>query len=434
MSELDQAIVRNAERAFGLLADLVAAPSVVGSEQAALEVFAHELVDLGLDVERLPFPAGPVDDERAGVSQPLPPGDDRYQVLGTTPGEGPLSLLLNGHMDVVPAGTAHLWASAPFTPTRRDGRLYGRGAGDMKGGFAIGALALRALREVEPTLFAHRRLGFLAVIEEECTGNGALTAARQGVLAEAVVLLEPTDLGLMLGGVGVLWVDVEVRGTAAHAESADLGANPVDLGMRVVQGLRRWCDTLADADPDAGLAQVRSPYNLNVGGVCAGDWHSSVPASATFRLRVGFPRAWTPARAETEVRAAVLAITDADPDFPAPPTVVTTGLRAQGYELAADHPLVAAMSEAHRDAHGALPRTFSMGSTTDARTYLNDFGVPALCFGAVAHDIHGVDESVELASIVDGARTLARFLHTRFSALPPAAASAARSTSLGATP
>ena len=79
MSELDQAIVRHAEHAFGLLADLVAAPSVVGSEQAALEVFVRELVDLGLEVERLPFPAGPVDDERAGVSQPLPPGDDRYQ-------------------------------------------------------------------------------------------------------------------------------------------------------------------------------------------------------------------------------------------------------------------------------------------------------------------------------------------------------------------
>ena len=432
--ELDAAIARGAEQAFGLLADLVAAPSVVGSEQAALEVLARALVDLGLDVERLPFPSGQVDDPRAGVSQHLPPGDDRFQVLGTTPGEGPLAVLLNGHMDVVPARSPHLWTSDPFTPTRREGRLYGRGAGDMKGGFAIGVLALRALREVAPTLFDRQRLGFLAVIEEECTGNGALwAAARQGVLADAVVLLEPTDLGLLLGGVGVLWVDVEVRGTPAHAESADLGANPVDLGMRLVQGLRTWCDTLAATEPDAGLALVRSPYNLNVGGVSAGDWHSSVPASATFRLRVGFPRAWTPERAEAEVRAAVRAITDADPDFPAPATVLTTGLRARGYGLAADHPLVAAMSDAHRAAHGVAPRTFTMGSTTDARTYLNDFGVPALCFGAVAHDIHGIDESVELASIVDGARTLARFLHTRFSAAPATAGPAAVAA-VGATP
>ena len=72
------------------------------------------------------------------------------------------------------------------------------------------------------------------------------------------------------------------------------------------------------------------------------------------------------------------------------------------------------MAAAHLDAHGAQPRTFSLGSTTDARTYLNDFGVPALCYGPAAADIHGVDESVDLDSIVAGAKTLARFVATWF--------------------
>lgn len=414
-TELDQAIARHADRAFDLLADLVAAPSVVGDEQAALDVFAAELADLGLDVEKLPFPAGQPDDVCAGVSQSIPAGDERFQVVGRTPGVGPMSLLLNGHIDVVPAETPQLWTSPPFTPVRRSGRMFGRGTGDMKGGFAIGALALRALRDIEPDLFCRNRLAFLAVIEEECTGNGALLAAAQhAVLAEAVVLLEPTDLGLMVGGVGVLWVDVEVRGSAAHAESAHLSVNPVDLGMRLVEGLRRWCATLAQLEPDDGLAEVASPYNLNLGAVRAGDWRSSVPATATFGLRVGYPRGWSAARAETEVRAAVDTIVDGDPDFPCRARVTSCGLRAEGYRLETDHALVAAMTAAHVEAHGYPPRTFAMGSTTDARTYLNDFGVPALCFGAVAHDIHGVDESVELESIVDGARTLARFVRTWF--------------------
>ena len=414
LADLDEAIERHAEGAFRLLEDLVAADSTVGREQVALEVLAAELQGLGLQVDRLPFPDGPVDDPRAGVSQVGTAGS-RYQVLGTTPGDGPLHLLLNGHMDVVPASSPALWTTAPFRPTRRDGRMYGRGTGDMKGGFALGCLALRALGAVAPGLFARRRLGVLAVIEEECTGNGALwAAARQRALADAVVLLEPTDLGLLLGGVGVLWVDVEVRGRSAHAESAHLAVNPVDLGMDLVAGLRAWCAGLVDAVPDAGLVDVASPYNLNLGGVSAGDWHSSVPASATFRLRVGFPRAWTPGEAEQQVRVAVGRIADADDRFPARPSVVTSGLRARGYVLEESHELVEAMSAAHLDAHGVRPRTYSLGSTTDARTYLNDFGVPALCFGAVAHDIHGVDESVELASIVAGARTLSRFLLTRF--------------------
>ena len=413
-TQLDGAIERHTDEAFRLLEDLVAADSTVGREQAALEVLATELDGLGLQVARLPFPDGQVEDPRAGVAQGGTAGE-RYQLLATTPGGGPLHLLLNGHIDVVPASSPALWTTPPFSPDRRGGRMYGRGTGDMKGGFALGCLALRALRDVAPDLFAQRRLGLLAVIEEECTGNGALwAAAEQQALADAVVLLEPTDLGLLLGGVGVLWVDVEVRGRAAHAESAHLAANPVDLGMEVVAGLRAWCAGLVDAVPDPGLAGITSPYNLNIGGVSAGDWHSSVPASATFRLRVGFPRAWTATEAEQQVRAEVGRLADADARFPSRPSVVASGLRARGYVLAESHELVTAMSDAHLDAHGVRPATFSLGSTTDARTYVNDFGVPALCFGAVAHDIHGVDESVELASIVAGARTLARFLLTRF--------------------
>ena len=101
---------------------------------------------LGLAVERLPFSNDPMTDARAGVTPPaelLSP--DRYQVLATTPGDGDLLLLLNGHMDVVPAESPELWTTPPFEPHRRDGRMYGRGAADMKSGFAIGMLALRAL-------------------------------------------------------------------------------------------------------------------------------------------------------------------------------------------------------------------------------------------------------------------------------------------------
>jgi acetylornithine deacetylase len=410
---LDDAVARHAEVAFEFLERLVRAPSTVGHEQAALEVFAAQVEGLGLNVRRLPFPAGPVADVSAGVAPRLLDPGARYQVLATTQGTGPLRVLLNGHIDVVPAETPDLWTTPPFVPDRRDGRMYGRGTGDMKGGFALGVLALAALADVAPDLFGRARLGFLAVVEEECTGNGALLAARDGVLADEVVLLEPTDLGLLLGGVGVLWVDLEVRGAPAHAESAHRVVNPVDLGMRLVDGVRAWAAGLAQQFPDPALTDVESPYNVNLGAVSSGAWPSSVPPTATFRLRVGHPRAWTPSEAERRVRELVAALAAADPDVVREPLVRTTGLRAAGYHLDDAHPLVQTLADAHQDAHGHRPRSFSMGSTTDARTYL-DFAVPAVCFGAVAHDIHGVDESVELASIVDGARTLARYLLLRF--------------------
>src|SRR5215470_19624506 len=100
------------------------------------------------------------------------------------------------------------------------GWMTGRGAGDMKGGFAMGLLAVAALRRAMPDSLLGE-LGFLSVIEEECTGNGTLAACHAGVLGDAAVLLEPTGLALLLGGVGVLWVEIEIDGIGAHAEAAD---------------------------------------------------------------------------------------------------------------------------------------------------------------------------------------------------------------------
>ena len=411
---LDQAIAVHAEAAFAFLEALVATPSTVGHEQGALEVFARETGELGLGVSRLPFSNGPVTDPRAGVAPPAEAmSAGRYQVLSTTPGDGPLHVLLQGHMDVVPAASSELWASAPFAPQRRDGRLYGRGAGDMKSGFAAGVLALRALRDCAPGLFAHRRLGFLAVIEEECTGNGTLRSlAVDEVTAPEVVLLEPTDLGLLLGGVGVLWADVEVASRAGHARAAGDSASAIDLATALVARLRQWSAELARRAPEPAIADA-NPYHVNLGRLVAGDWISTVPSSATLGIRIGFPRAWTPEEAEAELRQVVTAFA-AEARFPVGPKVTLSGFRARGYLQGIDAPLLRDLAAAHCAAHGSEPALYSVGSTTDARTYINDFAIPAVCYGATAHDMHGVDESVELQSIIGAARTLARFLLMRF--------------------
>lgn len=416
LKELDLAIATHTEEAFLFLEELVRAPSTVGAEQAAMEIFVTEFESLGLSTKRLPFSNSPLVDNRAGITPPADLlTDERFQVLASTPGDGELLLLINGHMDVVPAESPELWTNRPFEPTRRDGRMYGRGAADMKGGFAIGALALRALRDVAPDLFKTRRLGVLAVIEEECSGNGTLRSiAEQGVTAPEVLLLEPTDLGLMVGGVGVMWVEIRVVASSGHAQQADTTANAVDLGIRIVDGLRAWAAGVLSVEPEPSMDPEESPYNINLGKVNSGDWTSTAPSSAVFSVRVGYPRAWTPTGAEAEIRSAIAAIADADADFPSRPVVTLTGFRAKGYLLDEHSVLTSDLAAAHLDAHGTSPRAFTLGSTTDARIYVNDFGIPAVCFGAIAHDMHGIDESVELQSIVDAARTLARFLLMRF--------------------
>jgi acetylornithine deacetylase len=284
------------------------------------------------------------------------------------------------------------------------------GAGDMKCGFAMGVLAIRSLIEVAPERVAGP-LSIVAAIEEECTGNGSLASASEGVTADAVVLLEPTDLGLLLGGIGVLWLEVTVAGRAAHASIAGSAVNPIEAAMPLLTALRDFEHDLNASVADPRIDGTDRSFSLNIGRFLGGDWASSVPSVARFEVRVGFPIGWTAADAEMRVRAVIAAAAARDPWLAAsPPVVRASGFRAEGYDLPADAPLTRLLASAHRDAHGTDPRAFVLGSTTDARTYLNRHGIPAICYGPRTTSIHGVDEAVELASIVEGARTLARFL------------------------
>jgi acetylornithine deacetylase len=160
---------------------------------------------------------------------------------------------------------------------------------------------------------------------------------------------------------------------------------------------------------ESAMDDVAHPYTLNVGTVAAGDWPSSVPATATLRLRLGHPTSWTAEEAAARVRKAIEDIDEPWLDEH-PPKILLSGFKAHGYALHETHPLAERLAAAHEQAHGKRPRAKAMASTTDARLYINDFETPAICYGPTAHDIHGIDESVELHSIVDGARTLARFI------------------------
>ena len=166
------------------------ADSTVGREQAALEVLARRFAASGFEVDRIPVPPDIGSDPAAGV--PQVPYDGRYDVIARLPAAttGRRCCSTATSTSCLP-GDVTQWTSPPFQPVRRDGWLYGRGSGDMKAGFAMGWLALHAVQQVDPALI-RGDLAVLAVIEEECTGNGTLAACRAGHLADAVVLLEPT--------------------------------------------------------------------------------------------------------------------------------------------------------------------------------------------------------------------------------------------------
>jgi acetylornithine deacetylase len=289
----------------------------------------------------------------------------------------------------------------------------------MKAGFAAGLLAVWALDRADPGWLTGS-LSIVSVIEEEATGNGTLAAGRAGHLGEAALLLEPTELEILLGGIALIWVSIEVEGRAGHAEAALASVNPIRAISPIIDALLALEAEMNDGHRDGPLrdpafASIEHPYNVNIGKVNAGDWASSVPSVARLEVRVGHPRHWTSDEAFERVRGAVLEAAAQDDWFAEHPPVITmSGYRAERYYQDPQAEIVGALSRAHEVVHRSAPPLVTIGSTTDARFYLNQFGVPAVAYGPRTRNMHGTDEAVELDSIIECARVVARFLRDWF--------------------
>lgn len=203
-------------------------------------------------------------------------------------------------------------------------------------------------------------------------------------------------------------MDVVVFGRAAHAYQADRRQNPAFALPIVLDEVARLEELFGQA-PDPEVAGITGPYRINVGRVDAGVWHSSVPAEVRIGLRVGHVSAYDADSVVDTVRTHLTRALVAAGWPSSSLDVRAVGFCAQPHHLPAAHPLVAALSDAHNAAHGAPCGSVMLGSTTDARFYINQARVPAVAYGPVVRNMHGRYECVELSSITDVARTLMRF-------------------------
>lgn len=146
------------------------------------------------------------------------------------------SLILNGHIDVVPLGPVDMWRDDPYSAKIEGDKLYGRGSGDMRSGHAAYLWALDALRRVG--LQPASEVILESVVEEESTGNGTLMTHLKGYKADAVIIPEPMQEQLVRANVGVLWFQIEVRGRPVHVRAMGTGVNAIDACWRVVAPLR----------------------------------------------------------------------------------------------------------------------------------------------------------------------------------------------------
>ena len=392
-----------------LLVRLVEAPTTLGNEEPGQKIVEGAFADCGLKPRSVHLDA----EALRGAEGASPFSWDiegKRNVVAGWPagGSGGRSLILNGHVDVVPPAAEELWTHPPFRAVREGDWIYGRGAGDMKAGLAAMTGAVRALERSGYAPAADVQLQ--SVVEEECTGHGALQCLLDGARADACVITEPHPDHLTVAQVGVLWFHVDLAGIPAHAARASyLGFNAIDAAVEVLAALRRH-EAQLNENPPPPYDAFEHPINLNPGVISGGDWPSTVAAACTLSCRIGLYPGQDPEEARAGIEAAIAEAVAASPRLAEnQPHVRYDGFSCEGSVVGEGEPLVQTLSGAYEKLHGERLPALATTATTDARHFVRR-GIPAVCFGPRGERIHGIDERVSLRSVVESAQVLGLFI------------------------
>jgi acetylornithine deacetylase len=362
------------------------------------------LRDLGTEVDRWDLDLDELERD------PLFPGVEVERkhavgVVGATAGEGAPALVLQGHLDVVPAGDPESWLGGdPFSAEVRDGVLIGRGACDMKSGVAANLAVLRTLERAGVRL--ERPLAVHCVIGEEDGGLGGFATLRRGHGGDAAVITEPTSAQIVTATAGALTFRIEVAGRSAHGSLRREGVSAFDAFLPIHAALMGF-EAERNRDPDPTFVSDL-PYALSFGIVSAGEWSSNVPDRLVAEGRFGVQIGEDPRLARARFEDVVTEVAVKDPWLRENRPVVTWpgGQFASGH-TDTDHPLVTEMIAAVAATGGPEPRLAAGVYGSDLRLYTGIGGIPTLHYGpGHAQDAHAPLEKVEIDQVVEVTRSL----------------------------
>ncbi|MFN8590851.1 MAG: ArgE/DapE family deacylase [Thermomicrobiales bacterium] len=398
-------IERREDELIETVTELVRRPSPLGAEAEAQAYVAEHLRESGLAVDVWDLEDSVRDLPNGGDSGVPFPG--RPNVAGTVRGAGGgRSFILNGHIDVVSPEPVSAWSHDPWQATIVGDRMYGRGAYDMKSGDALNLMLPRLLRDVGIELRGD--LVIHSVIEEECTGNGALAAARR-YHADAAIMTEPTGGLFTQAHVGVLWFRIAITGKSWHAMQAWKGVNAITRAIPIMQALQEL-DARLNQQTHPAFAGIEHPINLNIGVIQGGDWPSTVPGACEIHCRLSCYPGQSVLETRREIEAAVAAVVESDSWFAEHPPVITwDGFQSAGSEVSMDEPFVRLLAAWHQRVVGQ-PMALKAGTGINDMRYYNFEGIPAGCYGATGANGHAADEWLLLPSLVPTAKVLGAFL------------------------
>jgi acetylornithine deacetylase/succinyl-diaminopimelate desuccinylase family protein len=360
------------ESVRGLLLDLVAIPSYGANEGPILEYLVRRF-----QRQRIPCRITELDGKPLNLVAEI--------------GQGARAIALNSHLDTVPPGDAALWQTDPLAPVEKDGKIYGRGAEDAKGCLAAMIVAFESLAARRDELPV--RVILMAVGAEERGGLGTKTEMANGLRADAAIVGESTLLEPKLAHKGVLRLEVEVKGKAAHASDPEAGVNAVVAMAPVIAALDRL----------AAVVRVRQERHtgrasLVISTIAGGVALNVIPASCV----ISIDRRVLPTEKEDEARAEIIrTVSDALPAGRGVTAEVRTVRFVAPSATPEDASIVRAAERAALEVLGRPVRASGFTATCDMTYLVNGGGIPSVILGpdsiALAHQ---VDECISIDEMV----------------------------------
>lgn len=376
---------------------LVREPSLAGDEAAAQALIEERLYALGAKVD-VWEPGGEALLSHPYFCSPRSDFTGSPNVVGLWKGKGGgKSLLLNGHIDVVPVGDRDQWRNQPFSGKMEDGKLYGRGVTDMKGGLVAMLMAMECIRAFQVPLKGD--VIFQSVVEEESGGAGTLSALLRGYQADGAIIPEPTDLRIFPKQQGSMWFRIVIKGRSAHGGTRYAGVSAMEKSMVVIEAIQHLEKVRNMKITDPLYEKVPIPIPINLGTIHGGDWPSTVPDQVELTGRMGVAPEEDILEAQGEMVMALQRIED-EWFKDTPLFLEWYGARWLPGTMGEKHPLLLELQSSYGNVLGEQPVIEASPWGTDGGL-LNKVGnIPVVVFGpGITGMAHYPNEFIELKKV-----------------------------------
>ena len=395
--------------AVNLLQRLVRTPSITGDENAVQKILREELHALNLEVDQFQPSPERLKNHPAFSDDGLPLSGRSCLVARWKGSGGGRSLILNGHVDVVPPGDVNAWSESPWSGTVRDGKLYGRGSCDMKGGLVSGLLAISVLQKAG--LQPHGDVLVECVIGEETGGVGTLSTILQGYTADAALVLEPTRLQICPVGSGSASFRLHVYGRAAHGSMRMEGVSAIEKFSILHKAILDF-EAERHQSFHHPLYKEGPAAPISVGKIQAGDWPSSVPDLLVAEGRYGIFPSESISEARLKFEERIREASRSDDWLKTNPGIVEwfEG-QFEPAETPVDSEFIAMLAETHQDIIGQATGMHGVPYGSDLRFFTNYAKIPAVLYGpGNVAQAHAANEYVSLNEVFTAARIVAAMI------------------------